>query len=285
MDHRRALAWFAAEHPVLLAAVRTAISSGFDVHGWQLPWTLAPFLKRRGRWQDAAEIQGTGLAAARRLGDSPAQAETHRGIGTSCVKLGRADDALSHFRQALDLYGADGTGGTEVGRARIHLGIGSLYGQQGSHASALREGRRALHLFRVARHRAGQARTLNTIGWHQTMLGDLRQALVSCHQALGLHQEIGDRRGEADTWDSIGYAYHQLRRCPQALTCYRLALDRWRELGDRPGEAQTLVHIGETLHSAGDPDAARAEWQRALAILDELDHPEADRLRARVATS
>jgi hypothetical protein len=34
-DHRQALAWFEAEHEVLLAAVTLAAGSGFDTDAWQ----------------------------------------------------------------------------------------------------------------------------------------------------------------------------------------------------------------------------------------------------------
>src|SRR5438094_233498 len=73
-DHRQALAWFEAEHQVLLAAVTLAAESGFDTHAWQLPWAMASFLQARGHWQERAATQRTALAAATRLGDIAAQA-------------------------------------------------------------------------------------------------------------------------------------------------------------------------------------------------------------------
>jgi hypothetical protein len=43
-----------------------------------------------------------------------------------------------------------------------------------------------------------------------------------------------------------------------------------------------LDHLGDTHAAAGDPGAARAAWQQALAILTELDHPDAERLRGKL---
>ena len=40
-DQKQALAWFASEHAVLLAALRQAVP-GFDTHAWQLAWTWRP---------------------------------------------------------------------------------------------------------------------------------------------------------------------------------------------------------------------------------------------------
>ncbi len=53
-DHAQALAWFTAEHPVLLAAVDHAAATSFDTHTGQLAWALWTFLDRRGRPPSAA---------------------------------------------------------------------------------------------------------------------------------------------------------------------------------------------------------------------------------------
>src|SRR5262249_3429654 len=44
IDYRQALAWFTAEHAVLLAATDHAAATGFDTHTWQLAWTLSNYL-------------------------------------------------------------------------------------------------------------------------------------------------------------------------------------------------------------------------------------------------
>src|SRR4029453_4106040 len=46
--HRQALDWFTAEHPVLLATINHAATTGFDTHTWQLTWTMVHFLFWRG---------------------------------------------------------------------------------------------------------------------------------------------------------------------------------------------------------------------------------------------
>jgi hypothetical protein len=53
------------------------------------------------------------------------------------------------------------------------------------------------------------------------------------------------------------------------------------DLGDRYYEADTLVRLGDTHLAADNPDGARTAWQRALDILTELDHPDADTVRAK----
>jgi hypothetical protein len=58
----------------------------------------------------------------------------------------------------------------------------------------------------------------------------------------------------------------------------------FRELGVRYYEADTLGHLGDTYHAMGDHVAARFAWQSALASLDNLAHPDAQEIRARLET-
>jgi hypothetical protein len=92
-----------------------------------------------------------------------------------------------------------------------------------------------------------------------------------------VHQDIGDRYGEAASWDSLGYAHHRNGDRPRAIACYRQALELHRTVGDRYDEAYVLVHIGEA-----DPDLAVQSWRAALAILVEIDHPDAESVRAKL---
>jgi hypothetical protein len=45
---------------------------------------------------------------------------------------------------------------------------------------------------------------------------------------------------------------------------------------------ETLGQIGDTRHAAGQPDEACAAWEEALAIFDNLHHPDAGQIRARL---
>jgi hypothetical protein len=54
------------------------------------------------------------------------------------------------------------------------------------------------------------------------------------------------------------------------------------ELGDHPNLAGTLVHLGDAQHAAGHHNHAQASWQRALAILDDLQDPSAAQVRAKL---
>jgi hypothetical protein len=63
----------------------------------------------------------------------------------------------------------------------------------------------------------------------------------------------------------------------------QLALGLHRTAGDRLAESETLGHQGDSLAAVDDPAGARRAWQAAVEILDELDHPGAEEVRARLA--
>jgi hypothetical protein len=102
-DGTRALAWFGAEHAVLLAAINLAAGTGFDAHAWRLAWTLLPFLRRHGYWRDQAASHRIALQAARRSDDPLGMAHAHRGLGLAHRHLG-LDDAAAHLAEAAGLF-------------------------------------------------------------------------------------------------------------------------------------------------------------------------------------
>ena len=271
-----ALAWFATERAVLLAAVDAA-GGGFDSHAWMLSWTVAEFLARRGHWHDLEAVGNAALAAARRLVDPMAEARAHRFLGHAYRSLGRLDEAKDQLRQALDVFAQLDH---QVGQAHSHIGLAEASSVQGRHREAITHARQALELFRAAGQRDGEANALNALGWYHALLGDHELALTACQEALTLLQELGDRHGEAATWDSLGYAHHNLGHLPEAVACYRRALDMTGELGDRTDEAATLGRLAETYCAAGDTRSARQTWHQALRILEGLGHPDADSIRA-----
>ncbi|PRY44786.1 AfsR/SARP family transcriptional regulator [Umezawaea tangerina] len=269
-DVGRALAWFTAEHPVLLTAVDQAVAGGSDTHAYQLAWSLATYLERQGHWHDLAATQHTAVGAARRLGDRAAEAHARGSLAGADVRLGRFPDAHTHLRYALDLFALLGD---RAGQAHTHLDLGWTFERQARHTHALHHAEHALELFRATGDRDGEARALNQVGWCHAQLDDHQQALTRCRQALALHQELGDRAGEAHTWDSLGYAYHHLGSHTRATHCYHRALDLFRVLGDRYNEAGTLTHLGDIHADAGDHATAHTTWHLALSILGELDRP------------
>jgi DNA-binding SARP family transcriptional activator/tetratricopeptide (TPR) repeat protein/DNA-binding XRE family transcriptional regulator len=277
--HQQALAWMQAEHQVLLAAIILADGAGHDVHAWQIPWTMTDFLQRQGHWDQKATIERTAVAAATRLGDPAGQAVSLRLLTLACVNLGDYDQALAHCAASLKLHLQLGD---RVGEAKVRQWLAVIAREQGRYADGLSHDQQALRLYQATGYRTGEASVLNNIGWAYVLLGDYQKARVCCQQSLTLTAELGLRHGQGHAWDTFGYAEHHLGNFAAAAACYQRALSTFREDGDLPAEAGTLTRLGDTHHAAGELRQAQDAWQQALDILDQLHHPDADAVRAKL---
>ena len=278
-DAEQALAWFEAEHRVLMAATGRALEAGFDTHAWQLVWTLSDFLDMRGRWHDWAVAEQIALAATQRLGDRVAQASVHQRFGYASGRIGRYDDAHAHLGLALSIHNERGD---HAGQAYVHNSLAITLSYQGRHGEALGHARQSLTSYTAAGDRAGQAQALNSVGWLNAVVGDHQQAVSYCQQSLDLFRDLGSTEGEASALDSLGYAHQQAGQHTEATACYLQAVELHRAAGSRWGAGDTLGHLGDTCHAAGKLQEARAFWEEALAILADLHAPEAEQIRAKL---
>ncbi|GIJ67519.1 AfsR/SARP family transcriptional regulator [Virgisporangium ochraceum] len=274
-----AMAWFALEHPSLLAAVRQADEAGLDAHAWQLPWALSTFNDRQGHWVDQITIMRIALDATRRAGDPRARAVVHRGLALIFSRLARYDEADVHCRHALEIYR---TLDDPVGQALSYQNLSWVAGRQLRNDEGLAYAQKALPLFRSTGNTSGQASTLNDIGWFHCMLGAYEEALPACREALSLFEKVDNSAAQANTWDSIGYAHHCRGDHAEAVASYEYAYELFLELGDLYGQAETLDHLGDTYLATGEVDRAREVWERALSTMEELHHADAAQIRAKL---
>jgi tetratricopeptide (TPR) repeat protein len=277
-DYQHALDWFASERAVLLNVIDHA-RAGWEAQVGQLAQAVTVFLDRRGHWHDGLAIWRATIAAADRLDDQAMAARAHCNLGRAYTRLYRFDDADTHLHRALDLAARAGDRTTQ---ADINTTLAIMCERRGDLDQALYHDFQALDLYRDTGHLLGLAKCHNGIGWHLTLLDDHQQALVYCERALTLLRQLNDRAAQGQTWDSLGHIHHHLGQHARAVVCYRQALDLHRELGDRFSEAEALDHVGDTQHDMGDNATARRSWQQALDILDQLDHPSAHPVRAKL---
>jgi tetratricopeptide (TPR) repeat protein len=153
-----ALAWFTAEHRVLLACISASAAAGLDRHVWQLAWTVKTYLFRGGYWHEQVVTERAAADAARRDGDLRGLGSALFSLAEACERLNRLEEAESHYRDALEAYAA---AGDLSGEADISLGMAELAVHQHRLADALEHSRRALDTFRLADDAIGQAFALS----------------------------------------------------------------------------------------------------------------------------
>ncbi|GAA2633996.1 hypothetical protein Adu01nite_56170 [Paractinoplanes durhamensis] len=278
-DGAASMAWFAAEQPALRACAGLAVAAGLDTKAWWMAWAVLTYLERRWDKRNWVTWQMLAVQAAGRAGDVLLQAVSHYNVGYAHAELGDLVQARSHLTTALALYRKLGD---VRGMADVHLNLGIVARREGRYAEALEEGERALELSRQDGDRIAEARAMNNIGWCYLTMGDFRQALDHCRRAVTVHEAAGNRMGAAHSWDSVGMAHFRLGEMTEAASCYRRAAALFRDERDQQYQAIVLSHLGDAEEAAGRPRAARDAWRNSLAILTELDHPDADEVRAKL---
>jgi len=286
-DAAGARSWFDTERTVLLNLIRLAGTGGHDRHAWQLVWAVSPYLDVSGHWHDWVTAGGTGLAAAARSADGPAQAHLHRYLARANTRLAQGPDrdarlarAYSHLADALHWYEQAGDG---LGTAETYLRLSQLRETRQEYPAALEAARQAENWYRRAGDRRGEAHALNAIGWYLALLGRYADALEPCLRAQPMLAALDARLGLADTWDSLGYIHQHLGHHRTSVDCYRTAIELYRTIQDGYDQATALHHLGQAHLAAGEPVPAGAAWREALAILDPIGHPLADEVRAALA--
>jgi tetratricopeptide (TPR) repeat protein len=274
-----ALAWFEIERQGLEAAIATASATGFDLHAWQIAWTLVDFLHWRGYWHNIIITQNIALTSARRLRESAGEALVHRSLARAYCELGELGNAGVHLRQALELYRELKD---PVGQGLVHMGLGLVLDREERYAEALDHARQSLKLHQEFNNQVGQADALNAISWCLVKLHKYEQAIHYSKQALALHELLANRIGAAHTWDTLGYACHHTGDYATAASCYRSALELFRAIGNEHYMAIALTHLGETYREANDVAAARAAWEQALSIVPGLDHAAATEIQVKL---
>jgi tetratricopeptide (TPR) repeat protein/transcriptional regulator with XRE-family HTH domain len=277
------MAWFAAEHPCLLAVQRSAVTAGWDDVVWQLAWSVNRFHYRRSYLVDDLAVTELGLAAAERLGDTSARIETRRLVALALVRDGQPTAALDHLQQALTL--AEGRGRPEE-LANVHQMFTYVMGRAGQDRQAYRHAVKALRIYQDLHALEWEADALNSVGWYAAKLGDFDQAWEYCQQALTLQRRLHDQDSEAVVLDSLGYIDHHLGRHADAIEHYRQSVALLRTVGDLYQLASTLEALGHPHHALNQLAEAHAVWAEAIELYHaQHRNEEAERLRRHLRTT
>ncbi|GAB7051742.1 AfsR/SARP family transcriptional regulator [Catenuloplanes indicus] len=232
----------------------------------QLLNNIALIYSQQGRFAQAAEYLGYAIDAARRCGDAAAETRALGNLGHVDAWLGRYESAAAHLREALALCRRTGDRPAE---ARVLGNLGQIYRRQGRHADAETHLRRSVELCRSISDHIGEAYVLVTLGHVEAGRGRLIDAADHHRAALTLFRRSTERGGEALALDGLGTA--ELALGDAAGFDHLLeALTIFRRLGERAGEAQAGNSIGEAHAAAGRPGAAREAHTAALSVAREI---------------
>ncbi|MFF4489895.1 tetratricopeptide repeat protein [Streptomyces sp. NPDC001544] len=237
--------------------------------------------ERQGRYLPAVENLEQALVLYRRVEDRLGEAIVLKDLASVERQLGRYGPAADRLRQALTLLRRSGNRYLE---AHALNDLGMVEARLGRYGPAVDHQEQALLLLREVGDRYGEAGALNSLGIIRTRLGRPEEA-AECHrQAIGIYRQNGDRDGEAGALNGLGEAAHAAGRHADALTHHTDALAIAEDIGNPGQQARAHGGLGDAHHALGDANPAVRCYERALALYTELGMPEADDVRAILAT-
>ncbi|SDJ42114.1 AfsR/SARP family transcriptional regulator [Streptomyces indicus] len=193
--------------------------------------------------------------------------------------LGRSDEALELFEQALAIARENGNQASE---SNTLCGLADVNAAAGRHREALDYAHRALVTARNAGHRSLEGTAMRTLGVVHRRQGDHESALRHLDTALQISRDVGDLEEVMATLSALAEAHDAAGDPIEALRLHEEALTVDVGSAQRDLRAHALAGIGD-LHSAlGDREASREFWHQALVIYRELGMPQADDVEARV---
>ncbi|MGW1072726.1 XRE family transcriptional regulator [Streptomyces sp. NPDC002537] len=251
---RAALDGLRRERENLAEAVRAAEEHGFDGLAWQLCEAMWALHLRLGFHEQWVATHLRGLAAARRLGDLRAEGRMRTQLAFAYLGLRQFTDAERELTAAAE---ADRAAGHRRGRATATEALGLLCLRQWRYEDAEEHFRHARLILRA-------------IGPEEEGAADVPRGLAL------LEHHIGRALGGSRRFDE------SVRQLRHALACFQELAER-----DRYNEGRVRMSLGETLLAAGDPAAACAALDDALATMAaegaEGQLADAAELRARCA--
>jgi tetratricopeptide (TPR) repeat protein len=242
-----AIAWYEAEIPGLLALVSYADANVFDEYAWQIPGTIASYLRWSGRHQDLLATQRVAVSAAARTGDPLAQAHSHLHMSFALYRMGDHTAALPHIEQSLNLFRELGDHGHE---AMAVNGLANLLEEQGRIADALDVALDGLQLVKAAHCWWVETSLEANCGWLYALLEQYDLAVSHCERSIARRRAEGHHAVTAPALHTLGKIQARRGDLTQAMTCYRQAAELYRDCNAAFDEALALADLGDALTAA-----------------------------------
>jgi tetratricopeptide (TPR) repeat protein len=169
----------------------------------------------------------------------PDNARAQNNLGLALDQLGRRQEAVGRYEQALRV---------QPDYAEAHNNMGLALVQQGELEQAIDQYRQALQA------KPDLAKAHNNLGNALLRTGRLPEAIEQYEKALQIRPDL------AEAHDNLGYALLQAGKVPAAIDEYQQALRI------KPDYAEAHSNLGLALVQQGRVREAMAQWEQALSI-------------------
>jgi len=250
---------------------------------------------------DAEKLQEERLAIVHEIGDKRQEASTLHDMGDGLFVQGKFDSAQEHYTRAAALYQQIGD---KTDLARVRTSEGRLHRAHGVPERSLDFYREALKLQEEVRDRQGQIQTIDAMAMAYDLMGQETHALELYKQALALAKATGSERiinfeaanvatgyirmgknHEAAEilepianldhdhahrrFGALSEAYYNLGRFRASFDAAVKSVEVARSHGDADYLPTALLHKANAESKLGQQDAALADAQECLHVIEE----------------
>jgi len=220
-----------------------------------------------GRYDDALKAYADALAL-RPDSDLVARARVTRKTGIVQQLRGNAEDALGIFERVLASIPAEAASD----QARALLSLADLQFRRGNADIAIAQLGKALQGAQLAGDDDAIAEALKLLGTIYAYRGELDIALDHQERSLQAYVRIGDALGEANVHNNIGRTERRRSRHAAALDAYMRSLTIRERIGDQLGRVHSQVNIAEIHYLRGALAEAEAYYTVALGIATSIGY-------------
>lgn len=257
-NRRDALAWLDAEQHNVLGAARLADGRQVSDLLEYLVW----YLDLRCAWADLRQLSELAMAGAP---DLTSAALAWNCLGLAFGGMNEYEQAANCHERAAELARSAGDPAYEAS-AYDKLGV-ALWGLE-RFAEAADHHRRDIEICGRIGDRWGESSGLNHLGYALYRMDQFVEASECHAAARRIMQEVGDMRGEAMATQALGRALTGLGRYAEARDCYEQALAVFSVAGDQYATALARQGLGLAMHGLGDEPAAIDQLRQALALFE-----------------
>jgi tetratricopeptide (TPR) repeat protein len=307
----QALAWFDAEHAVLVATVLWASTTRHTRQTLSLAAALAEYQAWRRHSNDQLTVSRTALDVWQRTGLPLGECIGWINLGLAFQQSRRFDEAVTAHERALgicqdfDAPDIESMAWNNLGSALVELrrfaeaitahehhlaisrelgnrrneglawnNLGSALGESGRIDEAIAALEQARDICRETQDRYNEGRALNNLGLVFKQLGRFDEALAAHERNLVICQETQDRLREGTAWNNLGTTLREMRLFDKAISALENARDLCRQTGDRDCEGKAWTNMGLALAELRQFDEARRCWVEAAAAFTDAGSTE-----------
>jgi tetratricopeptide (TPR) repeat protein len=228
---------------------------------------IADVQRVMGKYEDALAAYAQALDV-RATGDIVERARVRRKSAIVHQLRGDMTAALAIFEDVLELLPPDAT----AERSRALLNIAEVRWRQGHYDDAVATLERSIADAERAGDDDARAEALKQIGTVHSHRGELEKALGYFGESLAAYERLGDVLGAANVHNNVGLANRRRSRHAESVEAYRRALAIRERIGDQLGRVHSHNNIGQIEYLRGELAAAEADFTAGLQIARALGY-------------